>query len=372
MEEKDIFWETSMKEACLEDIYSKVLEEKRLSREDGIRLYQSPHLLVVGKLADMVRRRKNGNDTTYVYNQHINYSNICLNRCRFCAFGKEENSPDGFELSPEKIEEIIQQRIEEPVTEVHIVGSVHPRFSYSYYLDILRTVKKLRPKAIVKAFTPVEIAHIAKIANKSVEDTLQELQQAGLDALPGGGAEIFSPRVRQEMCPEKLPGEEWLKIMKTAHILGIQSNATMLYGHIETIEEKVDHILAIRKIQDETQGFLCFIPLAFHSQNTPFSHLPPTPGVEDLKNIAVSRLLLDNVLHIKAYWVMLGVKLAQVALSFGADDLDGTILEEKIAGMAGRTSPDSLSIKTLRNLIQEAGFVPRERNTYFIKKDSEA
>ncbi|NUM35837.1 MAG: aminofutalosine synthase MqnE [Candidatus Brocadiae bacterium] len=370
MEEKDIFLQTWMKDAALEDIYSKVLEGKRLSREDGIRLYQNPNLLAVGKLADIVRRKKNGNYATYVYNQHINYSNICLNRCRFCAFGKDENAHDAFELSLEKIEEAIQQRMQEPVTEIHIVGSIHPKFSYAYYLGIIKTVKRLRPKAILKAFTPVEIAHIAKLANMPVKDTLQELHAAGLDALPGGGAEIFSHRVRQEMCPEKLSGEEWLNIMKTAHRLGIQSNATMLYGHIERIEEKVDHILAIREAQDETQGFLCFIPLAFHSQNTPFAYLPTTCGIEDLKNIAVSRLLLDNVLHIKAYWIMLGLKLAQVALSFGADDLDGTIFEEKIAGMAGRTSPDSLTVKTLQNLIQEAGFIPRERNTYFysIKK----
>ncbi len=355
----------ALKQAGLYPIYEKVAAGQRLSREDGILLYKCHHLPLLGYLANMVRERLNGSDTFYIYNQHINYSNICKNLCKFCAFGKEEGDPDGFLLTVEQVAEKIRERLDEPIREVHIVGSVHPSLPYSYYLEMLRAVKEARPEIHIQAFTCVEIAHIAETAGKGVEEVLLELKEAGLGSIPGGGAEVFSPRIRERLCPEKLPGEAWIEVAKTAHRLGIRSNATMLYGHIETVEERVDHLLALRRAQDETGGFLCFIPLAFHPKNTALEEVAPTGGVEDLKNIAVARLLLDNFPHIKAYWVMLGQKIAQVALWYGADDLDGTVLEEKITNMAGGESGQAMARQEIEHLIRAAGRVPVERDTLY-------
>ncbi len=355
----------SLEEAGLKDIYEKVVHNQRLSEEDGIKLYKTDNLPALGYLANLVREQKNGNKAYYIYNQHINYSNVCTNLCRFCAFGKEKEAPGSYEMSIKDIEDKIRERLNEPISEVHIVGGIHPDLPYSYYTDMLKAIKNIRPDIHIQAFTCVEIAHLAKLANMSIEETLKDLTEAGLGSIPGGGAEVFSTRIREKLCPEKLPGQEWLEVAKTAHRLGIKSNATMLYGHIETIEERVEHLVALREAQDETGGFMCFIPLAFHPKNTGLEEIAPTGGIDDLKNIAVARLMLDNFPHIKAYWVMLGPKVAQIALWYGADDLDGTVLEEKITHMAGGDTAQAMTRPEIERLIKAAGREPVERDTLY-------
>ncbi len=355
----------SLEQAGLLDIYQKVVNGERLSPEDGIQLYETDHLPALGYLANLVREKKNGNKAYYIYNQHINYSNVCTNLCKFCAFGKEKQAPGSYEMSIEEIEKKIKERLNEPISEVHIVGGIHPDLPYSYYTDMLRAIKRIRPEIHIQAFTCVEIAHLAKLAGMSIEDTLKDLADAGLGSIPGGGAEVFSTRIREKLCPEKLPGNEWLDVAKTAHRLGIKSNATMLYGHIETVEERIEHLVALREAQDETGGFMCFIPLAFHPKNTGLEEIAPTGGIDDLKNIAVSRLMLDNFPHIKAYWVMLGPKVAQIALWYGADDLDGTVLEEKITHMAGGETAQAMTRNEIERLIKAAGREPVERDTLY-------
>jgi aminodeoxyfutalosine synthase len=355
--------ESFIKQAGLGDILDKVRNEERLSLEDGRRLYECPDLLAVGWLANLVRERKNGNQAFFIYNQHINYSNICTNLCKFCAFGKEKGHDLAYEMSVAQIKDKVRQRLDEPITEIHMVGGIHPELPYSYYLEALRGIKEVRPDVHIQAFTCVEIQHLADLAGKPVEATLAELKEAGLGSLPGGGAEVFSPRIRELTCPKKLDGAGWLRVAKTAHRCGLKSNATMLYGHIETVDERLEHLDALRQAQDETGGFMTFIPLAFHPKNTEMASLSRSTGVDDLKNIAVARLMLDNFPHIKAYWVMIGPKLAQVALSFGADDMDGTVKEEIITRMAGGESEQSLGHTTLIRLIKEAGREPVERDT---------
>ena len=354
-----------IQQAGLGDILDKLRREERLSLDDGQRLYECPDLLAVGWLANLVRERKNGNKAFFIYNQHINYSNICTNLCKFCAFGKENGHELAYEMSIEQIKDKVRQRLDEPITEIHMVGGIHPELPYAYYLEALRGIKEVRPDVHIQAFTCVEIQHLADLAGKPVEETLAELQAAGLGSLPGGGAEVFSPRIRELTCPKKLDGAGWLRVAQTAHRCGLKSNATMLYGHIETIDERLEHLDALRRAQDETGGFMTFIPLAFHPKNTGLADLARTGGVDDLKNIAVARLMLDNFPHIKAYWVMIGPKLAQVALSFGADDLDGTVKEEIITRMAGGESEQALGHKTLIRLIKEAGREPAERDTLY-------
>ncbi|MCI5147472.1 MAG: CofH family radical SAM protein, partial [Candidatus Electrothrix sp. AR3] len=270
-----------------------------------------------------------------------------------------------YEMSLEEIKEKVHQRLDEPITEIHMVGGIHPDLPYSYYLEALKGIKEIRPDVHIQAFTCVEIQHLADLSGQSVGDTLEELKLAGLDSLPGGGAEVFSPRIRELTCPDKLDGAGWLRVAQTAHQHGLKTNATMLYGHIETVEERLEHLDALRRAQDETGGFLTYIPLAFHPKNTEMTNHSRTTGMEDLKNIAVARLMLDNFPHIKAYWVMIGPKLAQVALSFGADDMDGTVKEEIITRMAGGESEQAMGHKTLINLIKEAGREPVERDTLY-------
>jgi aminodeoxyfutalosine synthase len=354
-----------VKQAGLADILDKIRANERLSKEDGIRLYESPNLLAVGYLANIVREQKNGDNAYFIYNQHINYSNICTNLCKFCAFGKDKNSDLAYEMSVADVVRKVKERLDEPITEIHMVGGLHPDLPYSYYIEALQGIKSVRPDVHIQAFTCVEIAHLAEISSQSVAATLQDLMEAGLGSIPGGGAEVFSPRIRKRTCEKKLSGEGWLDVAKTAHRVGLRSNATMLYGHIETIEERIDHLDALRKAQDETGGFLTFIPLAFHPKNTEMSDLSRTSGVDDLKNIAVARCFLDNFPHIKAYWVMIGPKLAQVALSFGADDMDGTVKEEKITKMAGGESEQAMSDTELIRLIRDAGRTPIERGTLY-------
>lgn len=360
-----------MAKAGLGDIYRKVQAGERLTPAEGVRLYQCSDLPALGWLANLVRERRNGDRAYYIYNQHLNYSNICTNLCKFCAFGKEKGADQAYEMNLTEIREKIRSRLAEPISEVHVVGGIHPDLPYAYYLDMLRAIREERPGVHIQAFTGVEIAHLAEISGQSVEKTLQDLIAAGLGSIPGGGAEVFSPRIRKLTCEKKLSGEGWLEVAKTAHRLGLRSNATMLYGHIETIEERIEHLEMLRQAQDETGGFLTFIPLAFHPKNTELGRdanlaaAGRTSGVEDLKNIAVARLFLENFPHIKAYWVMIGPKLAQVALSFGADDLDGTVKEELITRMAGGEQEQALADTELVRLIREAGRIPVERDTLY-------
>ena len=357
--------DTHIKQAGFGKILEKVREGERLSLDDGRLLYNSPNILALGYLANIVRERKNGNKAFFIYNQHINYSNICTNLCKFCAFGKKKEHSLAYEMSVEDVKTKVRDRLDESITEIHMVGGIHPDLPFSYYLDLLRGIKEVRPDVHIQAFTCVEIHHLAELAGQTVERTLTELTEAGLGSLPGGGAEVFSPRIRQLTCKEKLSGEGWIEVAKTAHRQGMHTNATMLYGHIETMDERLEHLDALRQTQDETGGFLAFIPLAFHPKNTEMAEHSNTTGMNDLKNIAVSRLMLDNFPHIKAYWVMIGPKMAQVALSFGADDMDGTVKEEVITHMAGAETEQALGHTTLIRLITEAGRQPVQRDTLY-------
>jgi aminodeoxyfutalosine synthase len=346
-------------------IGKKILNQTRLDEKDGLALYETYDLLGLGMLANHVREKKNGNRAYYIINQHINYSNICRNRCRFCAFGKDADDPGAYQMSLDDIEAKVRERIEDPISEIHIVGGIHPDLPFTYYREMLERIKALRPKVLIQAFTAVEIAHLAELAGKSVSETLSVLVEAGLDSLPGGGAEVFSTRIREALCAKKLSSKNWLSVSMTAHRMGIKTNATMLYGHMETIEERVGHLLSLRQAQDETGGFLTFIPLAFHPKNTELEHLTGTTGFDDLKNIAVARLLLDNFPHIKSFWIMIGPKLAQISLSFGADDIDGTVIEERITHMAGAETAQAMTREEILHLIREAGREPVERDTLY-------
>lgn len=347
------------------DILEKVEVGERLSCDDGIRLYNSTDILSLGYMANLVRNRINGDNAYYIYNQHINYSNICTNLCKFCAFGKDKEHEQAYEMDLETVKQKVRDRLDEPITEIHMVGGIHPDLPFSYYTDLLQGIKEVRPDVHIQAFTCVEIAHLAGLADKPVGETLELLKDAGLGSIPGGGAEVFAPRIRELTCEKKLPGKDWIEVAKVAHKHGLHTNATMLYGHIETMAERVEHLDALRLAQDETKGFLAFIPLAFHPKNTEMSNISRTTGIDDLKNIAVARLMLDNFPHIKAYWVMIGPKVAQVALSFGADDMDGTVKEEVITHMAGAETEQAIGSTTLVKLIKEAGRTAIERDTLY-------
>jgi aminodeoxyfutalosine synthase len=349
----------------LTPIYEKVAAGTRLSRTDGVTLFESPDLLGVGRLAQTVRERLHGRKAYYIYNQHINYSNICVNGCKFCAFGRKAGEPGAYEMSLPEVFAKVEARAHEPITEIHIVGGCHPDLPFTYYLDMLRGIKARRPEVHLQAFTAVEVAHLAQKADLSVPDTLAALKEAGLGSLPGGGAEVFASRVRQSLCPEKLSPEGWLEVARMAHGLDLNTNATMLYGHLESAAERVDHLVRLREVQDETGGFLAFIPLAFHPANTGLSDLAGPSAIDDLKTLAVSRLMLDNFPHIKAFWVMLGPKLSQISLCFGVDDVDGTVMEERITHMAGAQTPQGLTRAQLQALIREAGCEPVERDTLY-------
>jgi aminodeoxyfutalosine synthase len=346
-------------------IHRKISAGQRLTLADGEQLFACPDVLAVGALAHMVRRQRHGKITYYVVNQHLNYSNICINGCRFCAFGKPLGDPQTFQFSLEDVRRKVSERLDDSITEIHMVGGCHPSLPLQYYEELLQEIKRLRPGTWVKAFTAVEIAHMAKLENLSTDVVLRRLKAAGLDMLPGGGAEIFSPRVRSLLCPEKLSGGEWLAVMREAHEMGLRSNATMLYGHVESTRERLEHLIALRRLQDDTGGFVCFIPLPFQSGKTAIVPRTASTAVDDLKTMAVSRLMLDNFPHVKAYWIMLTLKLAQVALHFGADDLDGTVIEEKIGHMAGASSEPFLTRDELEHAIRSAGFDPVERNCFF-------
>ena len=349
----------------LQPVAAKVLAGKRLDFSDGLTLYGSSDVLAVGWLANCVRERLHGDVTYFIVNRHFNPTNVCVANCRLCAFGRKKGDTAGYTMALEEAWETAATGYTEAVTEFHIVGGLHPDLPFEYFLDLVRGLKQRFPKVHIKAFTMVEVAYLARRAKLSIEQTLVKMREAGVDSLPGGGAEIFTARVRSIICDHKIDGEEWLETARLAHKLGLKSNATMLYGHIENDEDRVDHLLKLRAVQDETSGFQTFIPLAFHPENTALDHLPVTTGLTDIRQIAVSRLLLDNFPHIKAYWQMLSPKIAQIALRFGADDLDGTVVEEKIYHDAGATTPQGMTRKELCRLITEAGRVPVERDTLY-------
>jgi aminodeoxyfutalosine synthase len=360
----------------LKRIERKVLTGKRLTPDDALLLFKSEDIFTLGRLANHGALSIKGNNAYFVQNHHINPTNICVNRCKFCAFSRSKGDKGAYELSIHEIINKLRKQVGAQravplrehgagFSEVHIVGGLHPDWGLNHYLKILEQIKKRFPFLHIKAFTAVEIDYFSKISGSPLKETLVALKNAGLESMPGGGAEIFNSRVRNRICPEKINGRRWLKVMETAHNIGIKSNATMLYGHLENYKQRVEHMLKLRELQDKTGGFQAFIPLAFHPKNTNIKGAAYTSGIDDLKTIAVSRLFLDNFPHIKAYWVMLGEKIAQLALMFGADDLDGTIIEEKITRSAGALSGNALTRSQLVNFIEKAGKVPVERDSFY-------
>ena len=348
------------------NVERKIIVGERLSKEDALYLFQSKEIHNIGKLADYVSRKINNDKVYFIINIHINPTNICVNRCKFCAFSRSKGDPDAYEMTIKEIIERLKKVSQSVgyVKEVHIVSGLHPEWDFQYYLDMLQSIKKEFPHIGIKAFTAVEIDYFSRRSNLSIEEILLKLKSAGLDIMPGGGAEIFNPEIRKIICPEKISGKRWLEIIKTAHSFGIKTNATMLYGHLEYFEHRVDHLAKLRELQDETGGFLAFIPLSYQPQNTEIK-IPYPSGIDDLKTIAISRLFLDNIPHIKAYWIMLGEKLAQLSLLYGADCLEGTVIEEKIAHSAGARSKRSLTIKEIIGMIKEVGKIPVERDSFY-------
>ncbi|MGH9355749.1 MAG: aminofutalosine synthase MqnE [Terriglobia bacterium] len=358
----------TVEDKSLEPIAEKTLGGERLSFEDGVALFRSSDLLAIGYLADHVRRELHGQRTYFNVNRHINPTNVCIASCRLCAFGRKPDAPGAYTMALEEAFRVAGQGWTEAITEFHIVGGLHPDLPFDYYVDLIRGLKERFPTVHLKAFTAVEIGYYAHITRLSVKEILERFKEAGLGSLPGGGAEIFAPATRRKICDHKIGATTWLKIHRAAHQMGLHSNATMLYGHIETDEDRVDHMLRLRELQEETHGFQAFIPLKFHAANTELGKdidYRDTTGFTDLKNVAVARLLLDNFPHIKAYWIMLTPRVAQVALRFGADDLDGTVVEEKIYHDAGATTPQVMTRQELMRLIREAGGEPCERDTLY-------
>jgi aminodeoxyfutalosine synthase len=346
-------------------IREQVEAGQRLSFEDGVFLDESADLFTLGELANLVRECKNGRFTYYNVNTHLNPTNVCVYRCTFCAFRADLKSPKGYVMTDEQVLERAAEAERRGATELHIVGGLHHQLPYEWYLNIVRIIHQAHPRLHLKAYTAVEWDWFARLTGRPTRDLLAEFKEAGLGSLPGGGAEIFHPEVRDKICEHKADADSWIRIHREAHELGLRSNATMLYGHIEEGRHRIDHLCRLRQLQDETGGFQTFIPLAFHPENTGLSHIAKPSGLMDLKTMAIGRLMLDNFPHIKAYWVMLGIKTAQVALSFGADDLDGTVVHEKIYHDAGSDSPQEMSVAEIRRLIEEAGRIPVERDTLY-------
>ena len=352
-------------EPGLRAVYAKVDSGGRLSREDGRLLFATPDLNGLGALANLVNERLNGNRTTFTYNRHLNYTNVCAYRCMFCAFRRDGDEADAVVMDMDFVRDKLRREFTDTMREVHIVGGINPALPYDYYLELLATIRAERPNLHIKAFTMIELDAMAQLAGKPLEAVVADLRAAGLGSCPGGGAEVLSPRVHKKLYREKLPPERWIAACKTVHRSGLHTNATMLFGHIETTDERLDHMLAIREIQDETGGFLQFIPLVFHPDHTPLQRLGKTSGLDALRTIAVARLMLDNVPHVKAYWIMLGLKIAQIALHYGADDIDGTVEEEHITHDAGGTTPQGLTTSQLVALIRETGREPVLRDTLY-------
>jgi aminodeoxyfutalosine synthase len=353
----------------LRPILDKVMEGARVGEAEAEALYASKDLNGLGAIANVVREKKNGNVATYIHNQYVNYSNHCILSCQFCAFGARKREAHAFELAVDEIVEKARAGIRTGITEIHMVGGLHPSLKQEWYLELIGRLRALDPNLFIKAFTAVEVTHLAlRVFKKSIRDTLEILREAGLSAITGGGAEIFDPTVRDQICHGKETAEEWLDVHRTWHRMGMRSTATMLYGHIETHAHRVDHLRRLRELQDETGGFTGFVPFAFEPEGARpglLKNIPHATGFEELKNLAVSRIYLDNIDHITAYWVSLGLPLAQQALNYGVDDLHGTIREEKIFHMAGATTPQQQSCAALEKAIREAGREPMQRDTWY-------
>src|SRR5580700_4625121 len=354
-----------VEDSRLKPVLEKVEVGERLSFDDGVALYQTSDILALGYMANLVRERLHGDVTYFNVNRHINPTDVCVASCRLCAFGKRAKDPKAYTMSLDQVWHVAGEGWTEAVTEFHIVGGLHPELTLDWYCEMLRGLKERFPEVHLKALTMVEIGYLSQRARLSIRETLIKLMNAGLDSLPGGGAEIFNERVRRIICDHKIDGKEWIETAREAHRLGLRSNCTMLYGHIENDEDRVDHLVRLRELQDETGAFVTFIPLAFHPDNTPLQHIGKTTGFADIKNIAVARLMLDNIPHIKAYWVMMTPRIAQIALRFGADDIDGTVVEEKIYHDAGATTSQSLRRGDLLRLIRKSGGEPLERDTLY-------
>ena len=351
--------------AGLADIYEKIRVGHRLDSDDGARLYDCDNLPVLGYMANIVRERLNGNTTYYVRNQHINYTNICNKLCKFCSFFVTPRDERGYVLNTEQVAQRVHEYAEIPITEIHMVGGVNPKLPYEYYLDVLKAMKEARPEAHLKAFTMIEIAQIQRIAKKPLEEVFADMKRAGLESIPGGGAEVFSDRVQSDLFWGKADSEDWLRIAATAHRNGLPSNATMLYGHIENTQEKVYHLTRLRDVQDDTGGFLAYIPLSFHPERTKLEHLPAPTGCLDLKEVAIGRLMLDNFPHVKTFWIMNTIDISQTALWYGADDIDGTVMDYEITRRSYDETQQRLTQREFLDRIVEAGREPVERDTLY-------
>ena len=347
------------------EIAAKVKNGERISEADALTLFASDDLLSIGELAAEVNARQNGERVYFNVNRHINYTNLCVNQCRFCAFSKTEEEQGGYTLALEQIRAKAREAAQAGATEIHSVGGLHPSLPFEFYPQMLKAIKEVEPQLHIKAFTAVEIDYFSRISGKSIREVLAELKAAGLGSMPGGGAEILGQEVRDKICPEKISGSRWLEVTEEVHNNGLKTNATMLFGHLEGYADRVEHLRLLRELQDRTGGFQSFIPLAFQPDNTRVPGARGVSGVDALKTLAISRIYLDNFRHIKAYWIMLGLKIAQVALCFGVNDLDGTVVEEQIGHDAGADSPQLLSKERLIGMIRNAGKIPVERDTLY-------
>lgn len=346
-------------------IKEKVENGERLNKDDGIYLFSVKDILSLGELARQVKLKKTGRDVYFNVNRHINLTNVCASRCKFCAFGKGLDDPEAYVMDVEEAVRLGREALPMNITELHVVSALHPELPFQYYIDVTRALHEAFPDIHIQGFTAVEIQYFSDISGLSVREVLQALKDAGLSSLPGGGAEILNDDLRRLTCPRKATSQQWLNVHRTAHQLGMRTNTTMLYGHIETIEDRVNHLIKLRELQDETGGIQSFIPLPFHPHNTAMSHIVRTTAVDDLKMLSISRLMLDNVDHVKAFWIMLGVQVAQVSLEFGVDDLDGTVVEEKITHAAGASTEPGIAKSELIRLIRNAGYNPVERDTVY-------
>lgn len=346
-------------------IAAQVQEGQRVSFADGVYLDEHADLLFLGRLANVVRERKNGNRAYYNTNVHLNPTNVCVYRCVFCAFRADLKADRAYTFSSEMIRQRTLEATESGATEIHVVGGLHHQKPFDWYVDVVRVIHETNPRIHIKAWTAVEINWFSFITKKPVRWVLEQLIDAGLGSMPGGGAEIFDPEIRDRICEHKSDGRAWLEVHRGAHQLGLRTNATMLYGHLEDARHRIDHLQRLRELQDDTGGFQTFIPLAFHPENTGLDHLNPPSGLMDLRVMALSRVMLDNFDHIKAYWIMLTRNSAQTALAFGANDIDGTVTEEKITHDAGTTEPEEMQVEELHHLIEESGFIPVRRTTTY-------
>ena len=363
--ERTVVFDVIIENAGLADIYEKVRAGQRLTNDEGLRLYACDDLPLLGYMANIVRERINGDTTYYVRNQHINYTNICNKLCKFCSFYVKPRDERGYVLNPEQVAQRVHEYAEIPITEIHMVGGVNPKLPYEYYLDVLKAMKEARPEAHLKAFTMIEIAQIQRIAKKPLEEVFTDMKRAGLESIPGGGAEVFSDRVQSDLFWGKADSEDWLRIAATAHRNGLPSNATMLYGHIENTQEKVYHLTRLRDVQDDTGGFLAYIPLSFHPERTELEYLPAPTGCLDLKEVAIGRLMLDNFPHVKTFWIMNTIDVSQTALWYGADDIDGTVMDYEITRRNYDETQQRLTQREFLDRIVEAGREPVERDTLY-------